>query len=262
MRNSDLIDEAIRTAKRWRVVHLMGVSVLRGRYARSMLGQVWISVAAIASVFIIGVAWSVIWRRPLRVFLPYYGIGQILFSFFSTSINGSTTVLPGDSRYYVNDKMPYLVSVSALIYRNAIILLYDIPVIVGLMIYAGTVRLRYLPTLVPGLILSLAFVVFASYGVAIVCARFRDLGQVVSIAMRTAFFFSPVIWRLDQIPARFLDWVFLNPFAALLELTRNPFLGSESNGYAYLSLAIWNALLFGFAWLVHSRWNRILIFWI
>lgn len=262
VRSGNLIDETIRTAKRWRIVHLVGVSVLRGRYARSRFGQAWISIAAIASVVIIGLAWSILWRRPLREYLPYFGIGQLLFSFFSSCINDSTAILPNDSRYYINDKMPYMLSVSALIYRNAIVLLYDIPAIIGLMIYGGVLRWRYLPVFVLGVILSLAFTVLASYGIAIVCARFRDLGQVVSIAMRTSYMFTPIIWGLDRIPERYRDWIFLNPFAALLELTRNPILGFESNGHAYLSLAIWIALLFGFAWVVHSRWSRNLIFWI
>jgi lipopolysaccharide transport system permease protein len=55
----------------------------------------------------------------------------------------------------------------------------------------------------------------------IVCARFRDVPQIVASIMQFAFFLSPVLWRPELLgPAQ--RWLPLNPFYTLMETVRGP----------------------------------------
>jgi ABC-type polysaccharide/polyol phosphate export permease len=56
------------------------------------------------------------------------------------------------------------------------------------------------------------------------CARFRDLPQIVANGVQVMFFLSPVIWSADQLPQRAI-FIEANPFYHLVEVVRAPLLG-------------------------------------
>jgi len=78
----------------------------------------------------------------------------------------------------------------------------------------------------PGFGLLVLALVWTSYLVAIACVRFRDLTQVVQNGLMIAFFITPILWKPDQIPPDKQYLLFLNPFAALLAVVREPLLVS------------------------------------
>src|SRR5207245_4142924 len=61
--------------------------------------------------------------------------------------------------------------------------------------------------------------------VGTLCARFRDLPQIIANLMQIAFFVTPVMWKADQLPREASWLVDLNPLASLLALIRHPPLG-------------------------------------
>src|SRR3712207_9508253 len=52
-----------------------------------------------------------------------------------------------------------------------------------------------------------------------ICARFRDIQQIVASAMQFFFFLSPVIWK-PALLGELAVWLPLNPFYALMETVR------------------------------------------
>ena len=257
-----MLQELRLALQKWRLVHLLGLSVLRARYARSYLGQFWLTITTLLQVVIVGVVWSVLWRVPVASFLPHYGVGFVLFSLSSRMIGESSTVLVADSNYYANDRLPFMVSILALLYREGIIFLHNLPVVVLLALCSDSASPGLSIAILPAAALSCLFLFFSGYFVAVMCARFRDLVQITSMIVQNAFLVSPIIWRADALPARYLPYLFLNPFAAILETIRNPLIGLPVEPLAYPCLAGWTAVALAFAWLAHRRFAARLVFWI
>lgn len=158
--------------------------------------------------------------------------------------------------------MPFMVSIFANIYRNALVLLHNVPIIVVLPLWSDTARFRPGWGFMPALALSFVFTLLCSYIAAVLCARFRDLIQIVAIVLQNVFLLTPVMWKLDVVPERYQFYVFCNPFACVLELVRNPLVGLSVNPIAYWILAGWCLLLTLAALLLHKRLADKLIFWI
>jgi ABC-type polysaccharide/polyol phosphate export permease len=62
----------------------------------------------------------------------------------------------------------------------------------------------------------------------VICARFRDLPQIVASLMQVTFYISPILWSpaLLQESSRAVI-VDLNPMYYLLDITRAPLLGQH-----------------------------------
>src|SRR5262245_10656665 len=67
-------EELVDGAYNWRVWHLLGVRELRHRYARSKLGQLWLTLSTAIMIGALGSVWSLLWHQPVRELMPFFGI--------------------------------------------------------------------------------------------------------------------------------------------------------------------------------------------
>ena len=261
MRDSPIRDMAF-VAQRWRVVHLLGVATLRSRYARSKMGQMWLTVSTLVMVVSTGLVWSLIWKMSIEDFLPYFAVGQIIFIFLSQTLNESSGIFVADARLYLNERVPFLTSVAAHVYRNFLILLHNIPIILLVIWWSDSTHPALSWMYVPAVLGTVLFLVTSNYITAALCTRFRDMVQIIGLLMQIAFLLTPVMWKTEFLPAMYQTYVLINPFSAMLETLRNPLLGLPVNSLAYLSLLGWDVALLGLFMLVYRRFDRATIFWV
>lgn len=245
----------------WRIIHLLGISTLRARFARSRLGQVWLTVSLFINIGIVGVLWSLIWNIPVAQYLPYIGIGQVIYLFTSQTVNDSTTIFASNARLYTSQKFPLSLSVFAHIYKNLIVFLHAIPIVIFLFFYFPHAKLNFDIYFPIGILLTLLFLGFSSYSLALLCVRFRDLIQVIGVLMQSVFLLTPVMWNISMIPAHFRSLIYINPFASILDIWRTPLLGGSTMSLAYTSLFIWDILFLCAACLLHKKLSRNIVFW-
>src|SRR5258708_3884546 len=83
----------------------------------------------------------------------------------------------------------------------------------------------HLALVFPGLVILLITLFGAATSLGILCARYRDLGSAIVSGLQFVFFLTPVIWTIDSARGTSFQWlVYVNPFATLLDLVRNPLL--------------------------------------
>jgi lipopolysaccharide transport system permease protein len=59
------------------------------------------------------------------------------------------------------------------------------------------------------------------------CARFRDIPQIVSNLLQVSFYLTPIIWMPELLPERASKMLLdVNPFFHLIEIVRAPLLGA------------------------------------
>ena len=92
--------------------------------------------------------------------------------------------------------------------------------------------------LVLGLGLLVVNAFWIGYFLSILCARFRDVPQIVSSIMQVVFFITPVIYLPEQLAHRSVSFLKWNPFANLLEVVRDPILGTVPSQWAIMNCAL------------------------
>ncbi|WP_240181533.1 ABC transporter permease, partial [Vibrio cholerae] len=129
-------------------------------------------------------------------------------------------------------------------------------------IWSSSANFEFSFMFVISLSLSLFFVLFASYFCAVISTRFRDLIQLIGLLMQLAFFVSPVMWKVSFLPEQYQNYVYINPFASLLELIRNPIIGIDVNPLAFVSLVAWTFIIGMVSYFSYKVLDKKVIFWV
>jgi lipopolysaccharide transport system permease protein len=256
------LDDLVRGLVSWRIWHLMGIGTIRRRYSRSRIGQFWTTLSMGIMITVLGLIWSTLWRMSMSDIFPYIAVSLVLWGFLSGTINDASSALIGSSTYFLNQGMSFSTPIFAAVYGQFIILLHNmIIVVLVLVIFPQSFSLEIF-MFIPGFLLTLITIVWVSCIIAILCARYRDVIQLISSILTTAFYISPVIFKADFIPPEY-RWInFVNPFAIFLSITRDPLFGREIP-WEYWAIAVATTVIGTIVTLPFiGRFGKRVIFWI
>lgn len=249
-------------ARNWRVWYLMGSGEMRRRFQRSRLGPLWIAISTGVMVSCIGVVWSMLWSADVADILPFIALSLVSWQFLLGTINDATICFPGYSGYFSNQRLAPSNVIYAIVYKNFIT--YAINLSVPLMVCIGfgvPLRLGVLLAL-PAIALQVCVIFCVAYMVAIFCTRFRDVVQVVQNAMQLVFFVTPILWKPDLLPIEARQILVLNPFAHLLQIVRDPFLGNPPSIEAWSASALFLGALVAVLIPLVGRCHRRIVYWL
>jgi ABC-type polysaccharide/polyol phosphate export permease len=254
--------EIVDAMRFWRLWSLMGISALRSRYSRSRVGEFWLTLSMGIMVFALGLIWSLIWRLPLADIVPYIAVSLVVWTFMTGTITDATRSLIMASSYLINQRMYATIPVYSVIYSNLLSLAHNAVIVVIVMVLfqrpVGWSTLLF----VPGLLLTVIVFTFASLIIAIICARFRDVIQLIAIVLQTSMFLTPVLFKPDFIPQDYYWINFVNPFAVYLAIVRDPLLGLDlpvENWFIATGIALVLAIV---TCVFVGRYSRRVAFWI
>jgi ABC-type polysaccharide/polyol phosphate export permease len=204
----------------------LGWHDIRQRYRRSVLGPFWFTLSTLIMVAVLGVLYSTILGQEITSYLPYLGVGIVVWQYLSTCIMEGSSAFIGADYLIKQIRMPLTVHVARVVWRNYIILLHSLPVVILLMLGFGHIPGPKFLLVIPGLFVLLLNGVWMGIVLGIICARYRDVLPIVANLMQVAFFFTPIMWSVDLLKDR--AWMAeLNPFYHIIEIVRAPIIGHE-----------------------------------
>lgn len=256
------LDDLERGLTDWRIWHLIGIGTIRRRYARSRIGQFWTTLSMGIMITVLGFVWSTLWKQNLHEIFPYIATSLVLWTFLTGTINDATTAIVSSSHYFLNQGMSFSTPIYAAVYSQFIILLHNmIIVLLVLIIYPPSFTLEALLA-IPGFLLTLITMVWVSCMVGVLCARYRDVIQLISSILTTAFYVTPVIFMPEYFPEQY-RWInFVNPFAIYLSIMRDPLVGRHIplEHWAAATAITFIGLIITLQFI--GRYRKRVIFWI
>ncbi|MBV9136091.1 MAG: ABC transporter permease, partial [Hyphomicrobiales bacterium] len=166
------------------------------------------------------------------------------------------------SNYFLNQYTSTSAIVYAVIYRNTFIFILNMVFPLLICIALGVQFTAYALLSILGAVLLIITCIWMAFVVAILCARFRDIVQIVSSVIQIVFFLTPILWKPELLPPEsrvIVDW---NPFAVLISIVRDPLLGRP------VPLKFWLAsCLLAFGGLLvtlpfFGRYRRRVVYWL
>jgi len=248
---------------RYQLIGMLGWQDVRQRYRRSALGPFWLTISMGVMIGTIGLVFGQIFESPMAEFLPFLAVGMIFWTFVSSVLTEGCTGFISAEGIIKQLPLPLFVHILRMIWRNMLILAHNLvilPIVFLVMAKAPTV-LVFLS--LPGFALVLLNLTWAALILAILCARYRDLPQIMNSILQVAFYLTPILWMPKLLPQRAgLYLLDLNPFYHLFEIMRAPLLGEVpalSNWLVSLGLAIvgWTVAL-----AVYGRFKGRIAYWL
>ena len=246
----------------WRLWMLLGMNDIRQRYQRSRVGQFWITLSMLVTIAALGGVYSFLFRMSLREYLPSLTVGIVVWALISSMVTEASTVFTGADSYLQQVPMPKSIFVHRMLVRNLVTFAHNVTIVPLLYLAFGIVP-GWPVLLVPvGLAIATINGFWIGLLVGMLCARFRDLPQIVVSLMQIAFFVTPVMWRQDQLPHELWWLVEFNPLANLLRLIREPLLGHVPASSAYLMGTALALAGFGVTIPFFARFRARIVYWL
>jgi lipopolysaccharide transport system permease protein len=247
----------------WNYRHFILSSIraeFRARFARSVLGGLWMIINPLAQAAIYAVVLSEVMSARLpgvtdKLAYSIYLLGGMLgWSLFTEVLNRCTSIFIDNANIMKKVRFPKIclpAITSGVALVNCGLLLAAILVIMALFgrfpgIYVLWVLPLALVTLVFGLSIGL---ILGTINVFV-----RDIGQVVPVVLQLMFWFTPIVYSIQILPPRLRMLVNLNPMTCLVNGFQNALLFDTSPPWLRILLVgICSCLLLAFALFLFRR---------
>jgi len=231
------------------------------RYRGSMLGPFWLSISMAVMVLALGLVYGTLWNIPLRDYMPYLISGLMIWQFISTLLTEACTCFSQSEHFIRQIPQPYSVYIYRTISRNLIIFFHNFVIYAAVAFYFSQTPNMNFFAFFPGMLVTALNAAWLCLLLGMLCARFRDITQMVNSLVQVVFLATPIIWRADLMKERgYL--VTLNPFYHFIQIIRAPLLGqmpSLLNWEVVLGVTVagWLVSFFFFA-----RFRARLAYWV
>jgi ABC-type polysaccharide/polyol phosphate export permease len=228
--------EGLRRNRLW---FILGWNDIRSRYRRTMLGPFWTVLSTATLVGALGFVNAVLWNISISTYLPYFCAGYISWLLFQTIVIESCSSIIASESIVKVLRVPYSVFLFRVLTRNVIVFGHNLTIfILVALIFRVTVSAD---TLLLPLGLALAVLNYAWIGLllAVVCARFRDVIQLVTNVTTILFFVTPIFWQPSQLASAPVAKFILadaNLAYHIVDVIRAPLLGQMPDALSFIYL--------------------------
>jgi len=255
--------DIVAATRRHALAGMLGWQDVRQRYRRSALGPFWLTISMAVMIGTLGVVFGQIFNSPMNEFLPFLAAGIILWQYISQVVTEGCSGFIAAEGIIKQLPIPLFVHVMRMIWRNALILAHNI-VIFPLVLIAMGKPLTMLAFLsIPGFVLLTVNLTWIALMLAVICARYRDLAQIVASMVQVIFYLTPIIWMPSLLPQRAgLYLLDLNPAFHLIEIVRSPLLGQAPTAMNWAVSAAMAVLGWAITLAVYGRYKRRVAYWL
>jgi lipopolysaccharide transport system permease protein len=232
-------------------------------FRRTGLGPLWVSLGLALATAAMGLLFGTVLRQQLpdyTIYVPYLAAGMIAWTLLAGILHQTASQTWQFMAQLRHASLPLAANVLRQVLWQLLILAQNILIaVLAQAALLGTVTLTPLP-LLGGILLLTANAAWMALLIGLLCARFRDLPQLVAWVVHLAFFLTPILWPVFFL-GRF-EWLAdINPFHQLVELVRRPLLGEAVPQAAWLGGLLLLGLGGGGSLLLYRRLRWRLPYW-
>ena len=261
--NSIGLNDLVSALKSFHIITMMGGQDIRQRYKRSRLGPFWITISMAVMITTMGLVFGNLFKTDVKEFLPFLTLGLIIWSFILGSITEGCEALISAEGIIKQLPVPLHVHVLRVVWKNFIIFLHNIVIFPFVLLAVGKGVSWDIFLAIPGFLLLVLNISWFLMIIAMVCARFRDMTQIILSIMQVVFYLTPVIWMPKLLSHRvgqvLLD---LNPLYHLIDLVRAPLLGQVPALSSYILAVVMGIVGLAFSTIMTSKYKYRVPYWV
>lgn len=249
--------------KSFHIIKILGSQDIRQRYKRSRLGPFWITISMAVLITTMGLVFGNLFKVDKKEFIPFLTLGLILWTFIMGSISEGCDALISSEGIIKQLPIPIHIHIFRVIWKNFIILLHNIVIFPFVLLAVGKSINFYILLATPGFILLILNLAWVSVIISMLCARFRDMTQIILSLMQVIFYITPIIWMPQLLTNKLgQDLLNINPLYHLLDVVRSPLLGQLPSLSSYIFSIIMAIIGFALSTIVMGKYKNRVPYWI
>lgn len=194
-------------------------------------------------------------------YFPYLAVSFVVWLLIVSLVNESCTAFIVAEGYVKQIKLPLTIHVLRLVWKNLIIFAHNLLIVVLALVFFPPPLTWHL-LLVPAAILAIALNgLWVGLLLGLLCARFRDIPQIIGSLMQVALFLTPVMWKADML-GRNIWAAQINPIFHFLEIVRQPLLGGGPTPMSWLAVLVITVIGYLVTLALFSRFRARIAYWV
>jgi len=245
------------------LAYILGLQDVTQRYKRSALGPLWLTLSMSVTISAMGFVFGRIFKIPLHDFFPYLAAGIIVWGFISVVLSEGCSVFVDSEAIIKQIPLPYFTFILRLIWRNLLIFFHNI--VIFPFVLWGVGRGFHVESFlaIPGFVLLLINLMWIVLVLATLCARYRDMPQIVLSVIQLIFYVTPVMWMPQTLSGEMgrlvIQW---NPLFHIIDIVRSPLLGAMPSSLSWWVSIFMAVLGWLFAIQFYRRHKLKIAFWV
>lgn len=249
--------------RRGHITITLGWQEIATRYHRSRVGPFWLTINKGVLIAALSFVFGSLFGLDASEFIPFLAVGLILWGFIAGALSDGCSAFTGAAGTILQVRLPLSTHVATVLLRNVLVLAHNFLIIpLVFLFFLKPINLMAFLS-IAGLFLLVLNLSWMMLFLAVVCARFRDVTEIVVNILQVLFYLTPIIWTVELIKDRAPIWVLqANPFFHLIEIVRAPLLGQTTqviNWIIPICLAVigWSISIIFF-----GRYRRRIAYWL
>jgi ABC-type polysaccharide/polyol phosphate export permease len=248
----------------WRVWMALAWQDIKIRYRRSVIGPFWITLSMAITVYSMGFLYSRLFHMSLEDYFPYLVAGMLAWTLVQTTLHEGVDVYLVASSLVRQVKLPYIFHIHRMCFRNCIISAHNLLVMIPIYLFfhQSLSFVLCLPVLLLNILILYMNLIFVTNVLGMVCARYRDMGQVFKSLLQVLFFLTPVMWNPASLGPKYQFLVFLNPLYDFIQLIRMPLIGQLPTLTVYGMVLVFSLLGLSLNYFLFVRYRSRIVYWL
>ena len=196
---------------------------IRGRYKNSFLGVLWSFLNPLLQLLVYSVIFGALLAGGDKTYHIYICVALIPWTYFTTAITQASFTIIGNGDIIKKVYFPREILPISVVTSGAVNFVISTLIILAFVIFSG-VGLSWYLVFYP-FILLIQYVLLLGIGfiVSSVTVYFRDLEHIIGVILMAAFYGTPIVYRLSDLPANLQVIMQLNPMTHLINAYRDIF---------------------------------------
>ena len=196
---------------------------IRGMYKNSVLGIVWSFLNPLLQLLVYSVIFGALLAGSDSTYYIYICVALIPWTYFTTTISQAAFTIIGNADIIKKVYFPREILPISVVTSGAINFLISTIIILVFVIIAGIGISKYI-VLYP-VILLIQYILLLGIGfiVSAITVYFRDLEHIIGIVLMAAFYGTPIVYKLEQLPPNLQMLMNINPMTHLINAYRDIF---------------------------------------
>lgn len=196
---------------------------IRGRYKNSILGVMWSFLNPLLQLAVYSIIFGALLSGGDPTYPIYICVALIPWTYFTTAITQSAFTIIGNGDIIKKVYFPREILPISVVTSGAVNFVISTIIILAFVIFSGVGLSWYLLLYPFVLLVQYVLLLGISFIVSSITVYFRDLEHIIGIVLLAAFYGTPIVYKLEQLPANLQIIMKLNPMTHIINGYRDIF---------------------------------------
>ncbi len=211
---------------------------IRGRYKNSILGVMWSFLNPLLQLAVYSIIFGALLAGGDKTYPIYICVALIPWTYFTTAITQASFTIIGNGDIIKKVYFPREILPISVVTSGAVNFIISTIIILAFVIFSGMGLSWYILLYPFVLLVQYVLLLGISFIVSSITVYFRDLEHIIGIILLAAFYGTPIVYKLEQLPENLQIIMQLNPMTHIINGYRAIFYNQEMPNMKILGILL------------------------